>query len=430
MLDWVLGRRKSHKAGPKRKKPSYEEAKRIAQHGDATARADLAAHEELEPEFLYLFATDDAVEVRRAVAENDGTPLQADLILARDIDPKVREELAYKIGRLIPTLTPDESERLADMAFQVLEILAKDQLPTIRAIVADEIKHLHNVPRRIVEQLARDVEDAVAGPILEYSPLLNADQLLQIVASGLRGGALEALARRQGLSAELSQAIVGQGADPATAELLRNQTAEISQKLMEEIAIDAETRPELHLPLVDRGSLSEGTIRRIATFVSAALLERLIAVNGLNERVAKEIRLAVRERIDASGEKLGDRRGDAPIEVADDGAERAEQRHKAGKLDDDAILDAIDDDDLTFLRRAFELMSGLKSQQVDKMLKSGSAKGLCALAWKAGLGADIAVSLQRRIGKLPAKSMIQEAPTGGYQMSEEELKWYVDYFAA
>jgi len=55
MLDWVFGRRKGAKkrrGGPTKKKPSYEEAKRIAAQGDAKARADLASHEDLEPEFL------------------------------------------------------------------------------------------------------------------------------------------------------------------------------------------------------------------------------------------------------------------------------------------------------------------------------------------------------------------------------------------
>lgn len=427
MLDWVLGRRKgakSRKGGPKRVKPSYEEAKRIAQHGGAKARADLASHEDLEPEFLYLFATDENVDVRVAVAENEGTPLQADLILARDVDARVREELAYKIGRLIPSLTPDESERLAEMAFQVLEILAQDQVPAIRAIIAEEIKHLDNVPRRVVNQLARDVEDAVAGPILEYSPLLNDEQILQIVASGLRGGALEALARRRNLSSAVTQAIVDQDEDPAIAELLRNQTAEISEKLMEEIAVDAEHRPELHTPLVDRGSLSTATIRRIATFVSAALMERLLAINAVDEKTAKEIRMAVRERI----EHVGERPDGNAVGVEGDGAARAQKLHKAGKLDEYAVLDAIDEGDTEFLGQAFELLSGLKPKHVDKMLESASAKGLCALTWKAGLSADIAVSLQRRIGKLPPKSMIQAAPGGGYQMNEEELKWYVDYF--
>ena len=61
MLEWVMGRRTSAKkplkAGQK-KKPSYEESKKIAAKGDSKARAALAAHEDLEPEFLYLFASD------------------------------------------------------------------------------------------------------------------------------------------------------------------------------------------------------------------------------------------------------------------------------------------------------------------------------------------------------------------------------------
>ena len=72
MLDWVLGRKKSAKKrkGGK-KKPSYEEAKRVAAQGDAKARAELAAHEDLDPEFLYFFATDEDADVREAAW--DGT---------------------------------------------------------------------------------------------------------------------------------------------------------------------------------------------------------------------------------------------------------------------------------------------------------------------------------------------------------------------
>lgn len=420
MLDWVLGKKKKRKTGGK-KKPSYEEAKLVAAKGDAKARAELAAHEDLEPEFLYFFATDEDARVRRAVAKNDGTPLQADLLLAKDVDQSVREELAFKIGRLVPTLTEDESEQLAEMTFQVLEILAQDQVPHIRAIIADEIKHLHNVPKRLIQRLAEDAEITVAGPILEYSPLLTDEQILQIVTSGLRGGALEAVARRRNVSNRIAKAVVDQDEDPAIAELLKNQTAKIGDKLMEEIAMHAETRPDLHLPLVDRGSLSKATLRRIATFVSAALVERMISSNTLEEELARDLRLAVRERIDA-----GETEEEKPRSDID--ARHADKLFKSGKLDEYAVLDAIDEGNVEFLQRSYELLTELSAKHVEKMLTSESAKGLCALAWKAGHGADIAVSLQRRIGKIPAKSMIHEAKDGSFQMSDEELEWYVDYF--
>ncbi|MBO6520492.1 MAG: DUF2336 domain-containing protein [Rhodospirillales bacterium] len=423
MLDWVLGRKKSAKKRTKngKKKPSYEEAKRVAAQGDAKARAELASHEDLEPEFLYYFATDEDAGVRRAVAKNDGSPLQADLILAKDVDQSVREELAFKIGRLVPTLTDAESEQLAEMTFQVLEILAQDQVTQVRAIISDEIKHLHNIPRRLIKRLAEDAEITVAGPILEYSPLLTDEQILQIITSGLRGGALEAVARRQNLSARLSKAVVDQEDDTAISELLKNQTAKINEKLMDEIALHAETRPDLHLPLVDRRSLSKATLKRIATFVSAALVERMISSNKMEEKMARELRLAVRERIDAGEAEEEKTRGDGD-------AKQAEKLFKNGKLDEYAVLDAIDEGNLEYLQRSYELLTSLPTKHISKMLTSGSAKGLCALAWKAGHGADIAVSLQRRIGKIPAKSMIHEAADGSFQMPEEELEWYVDYF--
>lgn len=421
MLKWVLGNRKGKKKRKKgKKKPSYEESKNIAARGSVSARAELAGHEDLEPEFLYYFAQDKDPKVRRAVAENDGSPLQADLILAKDIDPKVREELAYKIGRLIPRLTEEESERLAEMTFEVLEILAKDQLPTIRSIIADEIKHLDNIPKRIIKRLAKDAEEAVAGPILEYSPMLNDEQLMQIVTSGLRGGALEAVARRHNLAAEIAEAVVARDDDGSIAALLKNKTAKITEKLMDEIAIRAEDRPSLHLPLVDRGSLSQMTLRRVATFVSNALVERLISINALDKKLAKEIRLNVRGRIEA---------GEATPTPEPDGADHADALFRNGSLDGFAILDAIDDDDTVFLRRAFSILSELPEKRVIKMLESESAKGICALVWKSGLDADIAVSVQRRVAKIPPKSMIQAEADGKFKMNEEELEWYVDYFA-
>ena len=140
MLNWVFGnivkrkrkRRRSEKR-PKGNKPPYEEAKIIAEKGSVEERRNLASHENLEPEILYYFTDNEAPEVRREVANNPGTPLQADLILAHDTNDEVRMELARKIGQLVPHLPREQNKRLAEMALEVLEILAEDQLPMVRA---------------------------------------------------------------------------------------------------------------------------------------------------------------------------------------------------------------------------------------------------------------------------------------------------------
>ena len=155
---------------------------------------------------------------------------------------------------------------------------------------------------------------------------------------------------------------------------MKNRTAKISDKLMNEIAIRAEQAPDLHLPLVDRGSLSQSTLRRIAMFVSANLVDRLISANRLDDSLAHDISMAVRERIEE-----GDATSVDDDDEEDDSAERAEQLHSAGELDEYAILDGIDEKDIAFLTRGFTLLSKLSEAHVTRMLESESAKGLCAL---------------------------------------------------
>ena len=439
MLDWIIGNRGKRKKKRSAKKPPFEESKRVAAEGDAAQRRALAEIDDLEPELLYYFATDQDPEVRRAVAGNEGTPLQADLLLARDAVEEVRADLAHKIGRLIPSLTPDENAKLTAMAFEVLEILAHDQLPRVRAIVADEIKHLENVPRTIVRALARDIETIVSAPILEYSPLLTQNELLQIIAGGIQGGALEAIARRRNISEEVSDAVARQEHMPATRALLQNDSAAISAKTLDFVAVAAAGEPELHPPLVNRANLSIATMRRIATFVSATLVEQLIRLNGLDEGIARDLRMAVRERLEhtpmqddapaelAAREAAGESRT-AEEKAGSGGAEAARRLHQAGKLDEDAFIDAIDDEDHDFVREGLALLSKMKPKVVGKMLKSGSGKAVASLTWKAGMPMSLAMSLQRKVARVPAKQMLKESSTGGFPLPEDELQWYIDYF--
>jgi len=144
----------------------YKDAKKIAEDKNLDVRSELAGREDVKPEILYFMAEDKAPEVRHKVAENSTTPRHVDFILASDTDYEVRCDLALKIGRLIPGLSKDESERLQDLAFEILNILAQDQLPRVREIIAEEIKNVTNVPKPMIERLTHDVELVVAAPIL------------------------------------------------------------------------------------------------------------------------------------------------------------------------------------------------------------------------------------------------------------------------
>lgn len=421
MLRWVLGNTGRNKTKKSTPKPSYGEAKRIAASNDVRARRRLASHEDLEPELLYYFATDAAAAVRRAVARNDGTPLQADVLLAKDVDAEVRAELAHKIGRLVPSLDADATERLTAMAIEVLEILARDELPRVRAIVAEEIKYAANVPRHIVRRLAEDVSEIVAAPVLEYSPLLSNQDLLEIIASGVSDGALTALSRREDLVEAVVDALVAIGNVPVMKALLSNRSARISEETLDKIAVVAAGAAALHVPMVNRDNLSLGIIRRIATFVGAALVDKLIERNALDAGVARQLRQAVRKRIETSGLEDAEAMGEPP-------EARAKAAFDAGRLDENALIDAIDARDFDFVRHGLALLAGLSIATVEKMIASKSGKAITALAWKAGQSMDTATILQRRLGQVQPRAMISPAPGGGFAMSEPDLEWYVAFY--
>ncbi len=189
-------------------KLSYEQARSVLESRKHQLEEELAERADAEPEMLYYLAERGAPTVRRKVAANAGAPAAANRFLAEDTDPEVRVELAQKIGRLLPDLLASERERVCELTLETLQRLASDQLTRVRAILAAEIKSLDCVPKEIVVALAHDVEETVSVPVLEYSPLLSDNDLLEIIASARAQSALAAVARRRGVSERVSEVIV------------------------------------------------------------------------------------------------------------------------------------------------------------------------------------------------------------------------------
>ena len=416
MLQWVFGGKRKTSNKPA---PDYERGKEVSAKGNVKARRKLAAHEDLQPEFLYYFATDDATEVRRTVASNPGTPLQADVILSKDKDEVVRCELGHKIGTLLPDLSEAQGEKVRDLVFQILETLAKDQIPRVRAVIAEEIKMLDNVPPRIAKMLAEDVDALVAAPILRYSPLLTNADLIEILEKGVAGDALVALARRGNLDKAVSDALVDTDEVPAINALLENKSAEIGETAMAKIVDIAEPRQDMHEPLVKRGGLSERMITRIAGFVSASLLDPLIKHNALvDDDMADQLRESVAKRLD-----LPDSADDATGDDDDKEFERAKELHEKDGLTPKLLMDGVKMGERVFIVHALSFSAELPTRSIESVFEARSGKSAMAIAWHCELTAEFAVLLQRNIWKVPERDILRARSDGSYPMSEDDLDW-------
>jgi len=407
----------------------YDSAKQLAASPDPAVRLELAQREDVRPEILYFLAVDEAAAVRRAIAANAATPNQAHLLLANDSDEEVRAHLADKVARLLPNLPDDEAGAAREYAIQTVELLARDELTRIRAILSEALKSAVNVPHHVVKQLALDVELIVSAPVLEFSPLLTDEDLREIVDGAAQSGALSAIARRVGLSSGVSDAIVATRDVSAVAALLANDSAQIREETLELILDAAPTVEAWHEPLVQRPNLPGGAAKRIAGFVAQSLLTRLMQREDLPAAALAEIKTVMERRLHVA---LPDEPAKEPVKDApkekEAGSSMAEAEAvvkkllKANKLDNDCVQDAIERLDRNFVIQSLAQAGRMPVSVVLRALETRNGRLITAVVWRGKFSMRTAVMVQRDIAKVPPKMMLNARNGTDYPASKNELE--------
>jgi len=398
-----------------------EEVLRQLERRAREAQHELAGYTDAGDDVLDFLAREGEPATRRAVAANIATPALTNRHLAEDGDDDVRAELAQKIGRLMPSLSKGEADHIRALTIETLERLAADQVPRVRAVLAEEIKRLDNVPKHIIQALARDVESIVAVPIIEYSPLLSDADLMEIIAEGKVHGVLEAVARRRPLSAQVSDAVVSSLDIPAVSALLANPNAAVRERTLDAIIDQAERISVWQNALAVRTDLSVRAIRRLATFVSIELIEQLAARHGLDDETQAHLNRQMRLRLD----EAKDSHPTAPSNAAQDDVDAAAE---AGTLNDAYVEAAAESGKREVVVLALAKLARLSVATVRRMLLTRSAKPITSLVWRAGLSMRVAFKIQRFIMKLPADELLPARNGTRYPLTDDEMRWHLSYF--
>lgn len=411
---------------------SYEQARDLASHSDPAIRGELARRSDLRPEILYFLAEDPVAEVRRQIAANPATPVQADLHLAADSDPSVRGDLAQKIARLAPGLSADEQDRLRHMTYGALELLARDQITRVRQILAEALKDVADAPPDLIRRLAHDSELMVSSPILEFSPVLSDEDLLEIIRSDPAVGALSAISRRKEVGEKVADRIAVSADIDAVAVLLANQSAQIREETLDRLLDRAMDHEAWHAPLVRRPQLSTRAATRLARFVADNLLQVLERRADFDPSTKAAVAAAVRRRVeegasDMAAFRRGDRCGSAP----DNETDRARRLFTEGKLTEAAVVDALAANQTDFAIAGLATLAGVSEARVRKIIAMQSPKGTLALAWKAGFGMATAVTIQTKLAKVAPSDVLRPRPgTHSYPMSPSDMQWQLDFFGS
>ena len=277
------------------------------------------------------------------------------------------------------------------MAYEALDVLARDQVTRVRQILSEALKDVADAPPDVIRRLASDVELVVSGPVLQYSPVLTEDDLLEIIKNHSSTGNLSAVAQRDVVSVTLADVIVATYDEEAVALLLNNPSAQIREEILDRIIDRAADIDPWHEPLVHRPILPGRAAAKLARFVAHNLLEALQKRNDLDPEILREVRDVVDKRL---GEEPPGVANDKKT-AADEALEKVVRQQAEGGLGEVAVAGMLNNGDREMTIAALAVLSGLKVGSVRSVITNRSAKGMTAVSWKAGLSAKIAETLQK-----------------------------------
>nr|WP_294557456.1 DUF2336 domain-containing protein [uncultured Rhodopila sp.] len=391
---------------------------------DEATRVRQGASPGTSPDILRTLATDPSVTVRASLAMNPALPPQVTAVLAGDADARVRSIIGRKLASLTPGLSGPDRERVQQDAVANLTALVADAALRVRATIAEAVRDMPDGPRDIILHLARDPSVMVSEPVILFSPMLTAEDLVALIASRPPSVTLTAVARRPRIDATVSDAIVETSDTAAITALLSNRTAQIREATLDALAAQSEEQTEWQEPLVRRPHLPKRAARILSEIVTSHLLEVLAARPDLEPKLSRELQaLLDKPRTAAFGiaDALPD---DSTAQTA---LPHAVRLHEAGRLDEQAILDALRRNAIGSATAMLAVKADVPLPVVERACALRSAKAMVALAWKAGLSMTAAVVLQAMLGRLSPDLVLRPEDGGGFPLPIEELRWQLSF---
>jgi uncharacterized protein (DUF2336 family) len=223
--------------------------------------------------------------------------------LARAPDSENRRELLREVTDLFFERRGERNKAEAALFDDVLQLVAAEMQEGVLAELAEVFADAHDAPVGLMRDLANHAFP-VASPVLQRSPVLDDQTLLQIVNYQSQSH-IKVVAQRADVSETVSEAIVRFGDDHALDALIRNDGAKLSRDSME-AAVDRARRNELlHQGVVSRADMPLDLINEMYFVVAAGLRDQILERNASVDPKTLDVALnKARERMRKSAGAL------------------------------------------------------------------------------------------------------------------------------
>jgi len=362
--------------------------------------------------------------VREALAANTACSNETNLLLCDDDEANVRVALAKKATHICTPSDPSDSEQIREQSLKILRRLAADAEEVVRASLAEEIKECDHIPVEIAQTLARDVAEAVAMPMLEYSPLLEDEDLLEIISARSETGILCAISRRSTVSEGVSGALVDTQNQEVIPSLLKNTNAQIREDALNRIVEGAQENQNWQEALITRPKLPDSVFKRVEQFISVELINHIYSSGHVDVDGAKQLMGRVKERLSSKSNTR--RETGSHVRTA----HQDEKYVAALPANEKFMAEAISCGNYDAIYAEISRSAKLKTVFVRRAIISKHPKIITALCWKAKFSAPLAFLVQRRVVGLSQDVCIEPGAKNTYALNPKEMNWHLEVFGA
>ncbi|MEQ8664697.1 MAG: DUF2336 domain-containing protein [Rhodospirillales bacterium] len=298
------------------------------------------------------------------------------LSLARDKSDRGRAKLSEAVSDMFSGVGDSLSDSERSLMLEILQDLIGSCERSVRQSISLRLAEVPNIPHELALELANDEAD-IAFPILAKCNVLLDTDLIDIVRTRTVQHQL-AVAIRNPVNYDVSDALVEAGNEEVITRLLENKAARITDATMEYLVDQSERVKGFQAPILHRDDLDPALAERMFIWVSAALREYILDHYSVDETVIDRLLeetaldhfkdMAIRGKTKAISAKLADA-------LAEEGQATPE-----------IMLLALECGEVALFISMLQRQTGLSEAVLSRFITESSGEGLVVIAKALDIG--------------------------------------------
>lgn len=294
-------------------------------------------------------------------------------IAIKDSDPEKRAYATMRLAKSVknPALT-SKDRAYAD---RIVDIISQDVSDLVRRALAITLKNSPFVPKAILQRLITDIE-SIAVPLIAHSPLLDDNDIQQVLHSGM-AGKIRAVAGRQNLSQHIVMSLIDFGDMTAARALAANDTINLSEEAAQAMVETYREDDEIRQAMLNRASMPMSVVEKLVAASADDIADRLQTRTPLTQPQAETIGRETHQRTMVS--LPNDHFSEQTLK------DLVAAMQAKGRLTPEIILRALGMGKIGLVHYGMAALSGLSVRKVVLMLHDSGPFALRSICARAGL---------------------------------------------